>query len=431
LKSNISDSTNGANLIIERNIKLKILKPTAYYFPENVASSHLSNDLEIELFNENIEIKIITPMPTRGISEEIRKIYKKNKIESKADGKIEIIRFNLFREKKCVIFRAIRYLISILKQYQIGKRQKDIDLIFAESTPPIQGVLGVWLKKKLNVPFVYVVQDVFPDSLLNTRIIKRKGIIWFIGRTIENYIYKNADKIIVISNDFKNNLLDKNVPNDKLTVINNWIDTEIVRHIEKDDNKLFDKYKISRDKFIVSYCGNLGMTQNLEMVIEAAEKLRNFEDILFVFVGEGSNKGKLVDLSMRQQLTNIIFIPFQPYADISQVFSLADVGLVVSKPNVGSNSVPSKAFTILAASQPILASFDVESELCKVITDHNCGFCVDPNDIEQFLAKLLKMYKERITTRRMGQNGRDLMESMYSKNINTRKYIDLFISLMS
>lgn len=409
---------------------MKILKPTAYYYPENVAGSHLNSDLEKELVKRNIFIKIITPIPSRGINKEIRIKYKNIKHEVNEDGKIEIIRFSLFKEPKKVIFRAFRYILSIYKQYRIGIKQKDIDLVFVESTPPIQGILGVRLKKKLKVPFVYVVQDIFPDSLLNTNIIKRKGFIWFIGRLIENYSYKHADKIIVISDDFKINLINKKINANKIDVISNWIDTDFVKFISRENNYIFNEYNIDKKKFIVTYCGNLGMTQNLELILNAAKNISQTNlEILFIFIGEGVNKKSLVEQVDSMNLANIRFLPFQDYNKISEVFSLGDVGIIVSKRNIGTNSVPSKLLTMLSASQCVLASFDIESEVAKIVNQSKSGICVEAENIDLFMEKLKFLYKNRNLVIEFGNNGREYVTKKFNKLSNTEKYIDVFVNI--
>jgi glycosyltransferase involved in cell wall biosynthesis len=409
---------------------MNVLRPVAYYEPEKIASSHLSNDIEETFVREGFNLKIITPVPTRNVDNKIRLKYKKIKYETRRDGKVKIIRFNLMKERNNTFFRVCRYFLLIIKLYFIGKKQKDIDLIFIESTPPIQGLLGAALKKKMKKPFVYVVQDIFPESLINSGIINKKGILWKIGRKIEDFTYKHADKIVVISEKFKENIMDKGVIENKIEVISNWIDTDKVKYIDREKNFLFDKHNIDRKKFIISYCGNLGLTQNLEMVIRAAKVLSDLDNILFVFVGEGKNKDNLMKLSRELELKNLLFLPFQSYDSISEVFSIGNIGLIVSKPNVGSNSVPSKFFTMLSASQPILASFDLNTELSKQIINANCGYCVEPDNINSFVQKILDIKQMHDKLKIMGVNGRNYVQENFSKYRNTKLYIDVINDLL-
>ena len=152
---------------------MKILRLPSYYFPENISSSHLTKDLEEAYVNAGFELDIYTPTPTRGVSAEVREQYKKIKYEEKADGKIKVHRFSMVREGRNPILRAARYLLINLRHYSCGKKAKNIDLVMCSSTPPTQGMLCAKLSKKLSkkykrkVPFIFTLQDIFPDSLVN------------------------------------------------------------------------------------------------------------------------------------------------------------------------------------------------------------------------------------------------------------------------
>ena len=144
-------------------------------------------------------------MPCRGISKEVREEYKTKRMEKLYDGKMTLHRFSMYAEGKNPILRALRYVLCWIAQGWKGMRAKDVDCIYLASTPPIQGLLGAFIKKFRGIPFVYNLQDIFPDSLYNNGLANKGGILWKIGRVIENFTYKHADKIIVISEDFKKN----------------------------------------------------------------------------------------------------------------------------------------------------------------------------------------------------------------------------------
>ena len=129
---------------------MKVLKLPAYYAPENISSSHLTQDLEAAYIAVGYEIEVYAPTPTRGVSDEVRKEYKSKKYEEKFDGKIKIHRFSMSREGKNPILRAIRYFRVNLRHYRKGKKAKDIDIIMAGSTPPTQGVLCAKVARKLS-----------------------------------------------------------------------------------------------------------------------------------------------------------------------------------------------------------------------------------------------------------------------------------------
>lgn len=407
---------------------MKILLLPAYFYPEQAASSYLGDNTRQAMCEAGCALELYAPMPTRGISKEVREEYKKRKEEHWHDGRLEIHRFSMYTEGKNPILRALRYVFCWCAQFWKGLRAKDIDLIYLASTPPIQGILGGVLKKIKKVPFVYNLQDIFPDSLVGTGLAKKCGLLWKIGRVIENFTYRNADKIIVISEDFKRNIMAKGVPEEKIVVVYNWVDEEAVKHVAREDNKLFDAYALGRKKFYITYSGNIGLTQNMDMLLVVAKELETTEpDIQFVLIGEGAYKKRVQEIIAEKNISNVTLLPFQPYEDISHVFSLGDVGLVISKPGVGENSVPSKTWSILSASRPVLANFD-ENELKSIVAENQCGIFTKAGDKESFKQAILRLYENRELCVEMGRNGREFIMKNLTRAVGTQKYVDVIKS---
>lgn len=403
---------------------MKLLFLPAYSFPEKAASPYLGENRNEAFANAGFTMEAYVPTPCRGISKEVREKYKKIKYEEMLDGKYQIHRFSMYAEGRNPILRALRYMFCFCKQFYYGCRAKNINLIFLASTPPIQGVLGGILKKIKKVPFVYNLQDIFPDSLVGTGLAKKDGILWNIGRLIENFTYRNADKIIVISEDFKKNIMAKGVPEEKIVVVYNWVEEDVVVNVPRNENKLFDKYGLDRNKFYITYSGNIGLTQNMDMLLEVAKELESEPNIQFVLIGEGAYKEKVKEIIQEKNIKNITLLPFQPYKDISYVFSLGDVGLVISKLGVGENSVPSKTWSILSASRPVLANFD-ENELKSIVEKNRCGIFTKAGDKQAFKDAILRFYQERGLCEELGKNGRQYIINNLTKAVGTKKYVDV------
>lgn len=406
---------------------MKILLLPAYFYPEQAASSYLGDNIRQAMCESGAILELYAPMPTRGISKEVREEYKKRRMEHWHDGKLEIHRFSMYGEGKNPILRALRYVFCWCAQFWKGLCAKDIDLIYLASTPPIQGMLGGLLKKIKNVPFVYNLQDIFPDSLAGTGLAKKDGLLWKIGRVIENFTYRNADKIVVISEDFKRNIMEKGVPEEKIVVVYNWVDEEAVKHVPREENKLFDMYGLDRKKFYVTYSGNIGLTQNMDMLLEVAKELEEDPNIQFVLIGEGAYKKRVEEIIAEKNIGNVTLLPFQPYEDISHVFSLGDAGLVISKPGVGENSVPSKTWSILSASRPVLANFD-ENELKSIVAENQCGIFTKAGDKEAFKQAILDLYYDREHCEQLGRNGREFILKNLTRAVGTQKYVDVIKS---
>lgn len=408
---------------------MKILKPTAYYEPEQFSSKHLNNDLEKAFVDAGFEYVLVASTPSRGVPEEIKKSYKRKLFEEKYDGKVKIYRIPIMDEKGNAIFRTFRYALLCWKQYYRCIKEKNVDVVYAASTPPIQGMMAAKIASKLKAPFVYNLQDVFPDSLVNAGMTKKGSLLWKIGRKIEDYTYKHADKIIMISDGFKENVMAKGVTEEKIEVIPNWIDADAVRPIPRSENKLIERYGLDPNKFYISYCGNIGLSQNFEMLVEVAEQLREKRDIQFVIIGDGAYKETLKNQIEERNLSNINLLPFQPYEDISDVFSLGDVGLIISKPGIGGSSVPSKALSIMAAGRPILAVFDKNSELVKMIRKSKCGVWCEPNSASAFKECCISLLLDKIDIERASQCSRETVLNKYSKTNHVQRYVAVFNGL--
>ena len=407
---------------------MKLLYLPTYFTPEHAASSYLVINRVEAFAKADIDVDIYVPTPTRGITKEIRKEYKNNRrYEMMYNNKVSVHRFSLYGEGKNPILRAFRYFCCCALQFYYGFKARNCDAIFAPSTPPIQGAMVAFLKKIKKIPFVYNLQDIFPDSLAGTGLAKKDGLLWKIGRMIENFTYRHADKIIVISEDFKRNIMAKGVPEEKIIVVYNWVDEEAVKHVAREKNILFNRYNLDRSKFYITYSGNIGLTQNMDMLLDVAKELESEPDIQFVLIGEGAYKNRVREIIAERNINNVTLLPFQPYEEISHVFSLGNVGLVISKPGVGENSVPSKTWSILSASRPVLANFD-ENELKTIVNENQCGVFTKAGDKEAFKQAILELYCDKERCEQLGRNGREFILKNLTRAVGTQKYVDVIKS---
>lgn len=408
---------------------MNILRLNAYFAPEITAGTHLMNDLYEAFSKNNIKCICITPQPTRGVSQSEHKHYKK--YEEYYDGYVHVHRFPMFNEKKNPLLRALRYGACSLIEYGKGIHMDDIDVVFSSSTPPTQGMISAMIAKKLSkkykkkVPFVYNLQDVFPDSMVNSGMTYKGSFIWKIGRKIETYIYSNADKIIVISNAMKKNLLEKGVPKEKIEVVSNWIDLDTVKCVPREQNTLIEEYNIDSQKFIVTYAGNFGAAQGADIILKVAEKLKEEKDIQFVIFGGGLEFNAAVEYVEEHHLTNIIIKPLLPQNRISEIYSLGDVALITCKPGTGKSGLPSKTWSIMACNTRIVASFDTDSDLAEVIKTADAGRCVDPGTADALYqgisAEYMKWKKDNVKC----CSTRDYVKRNASKDVCVTDYINI------
>lgn len=402
----------------------------AYFYPEQTASSHLNKDRYSAFLQAGFQLEIHTPSPTRNVSDEIRNKYRRLKSETKHDGQMTVHRFSMCREGKNPVFRALRYFMCFIKQLYYGIKAKNIDVIYLVSTPPIQGILGGILKKVKKVPFVYNLQDIFPDSLVGTGLAKRNGILWKIGRIIENFTYRNADRIIVISDDFKKNIMIKGVPEEKITVIYNWVNEAAVVPIAKKENFLYEEFGISRDKFNVVYAGNFGNAQNIDVIISTAEILKNKSDIQFLLFGTGGLVDHYKHIVLGKKLDNVKFFPLQPMERVSYVYGLGDIGIVSCKKGLGKGAFPSKTWSIMAAGTPVIANYDAYTDLEHLIKQNRLGVFTESGNSEQMANSILELYVNRNLCVEFGKNARHYIERNVSRKVATDKYVQVLQSVV-
>ncbi len=393
---------------------MRILFVNAYFMPEIISFTHLEQDLIQGILDAGNEVEVLCPVPTRGIDKQTAKQYRKIKEESLFDGKVTVKRFWAPQEGRNPLVRAFRYFWCNWRQYRLGKKYKDVQMVFAVSTPPTQGWLAGKLAQKLKARFVYSLQDVFPDSLVTTGLSREGSLLWKIGRRLENSTYAKANKIIVISHAMADNIRKKGVPDEKIRVVSNWIDTDSIQSVKKDENRLFDEFGIDKEKFTVVYAGNFGAAQGADVVLEAAKLL---PDVQFVIFGGGAEFESAKQKA--SEIPNVIINGLLLQERVPEVYSLGDVALITCKKGVGGSGMPSKTWSIMACNTPIIASFDTGSELAQVIVQANAGMSVEPENPEILANAICKLQKENTFT-----GGREYACRYASKGVCVQKYID-------
>ncbi len=296
--------------------------------------------------------------------------------------------------------------------------------------PPLQmGLTGIIARKFKGVRFVLNVQDIHPDLSVESGILSNPFFIR-LAQAFEKWIYRHSESIVVISEGFRKNLLNKGVPSDKIRILPNWVDTDFLRPQAK-DNPVARKYGLA-DKFVAMYSGTISISSNqaLEKVLEAAALLKDCRDMKIAIVGEGLKKKSLEDKAAGLLLSNVVFIPFQPYADLPALLSAADVLLVPLDVEKSQLSVPSKLYNFMAAGRPILGLASSDSEVAGLIASTGCGHCIPPQEPGRIAEALLEFKDSPDVAQGMAARGRQYAESHFSKNIILAEYEKLLAGMV-
>ena len=399
---------------------MNILILDAYYYPENIAFSHLERDIIDGLIARGHSVSVVCPTPSRGLSDDEIRRYKSVKNE-KHEG-VDIQRFSAPREGRNPLMRAVRYFWCNFRQFGIAKRRKDADVIFAVSTPPTQGRMAGRAAKKLGVPFVYSIQDLFPDSLVTSGLTREDSFLYRFGAWMEKKTYRNASGIIALSEAMREKVVSRGADADKVIAVSNWIDTDAVAPVAKADNPLFEEYNIDRNSFNVVYAGNFGASQGADIILRAADMLKENRDISFVIFGGGSEFDSAKALAEELKLDNVKLFDLLPVGRTSQVYSLGDVALITCKKGVGKSAVPSKLWSIMACDTPIIASFDTDSELARIIDESGAGICIEPEDAEALAKAIDDAFRDAAGFG--GNNARSYAVEHASKEASVQKYTE-------
>jgi colanic acid biosynthesis glycosyl transferase WcaI len=246
---------------------------------------------------------------------------------------------------------------------------------------------------------------------------------------MENFCLKHAARVRILSDSFKPGLLARGVPESKLSLIYDWVDTDLFKPLPRHNNFAVEHDLV--DRFVVLYAGNIGFLQGLDYVLEAANLLKDNNDVRFVFVGDGSARKTLIERADRLDLPNVKFLGYRPFEQMPEALAMADVALVTLLKGSGYGALPSKSFTILASGRPILASVDEGSETWNLVQRAEAGLCVPPESPSCLVEAILTLKRDEALRERLGRNGRIWAERYHSPQSGAEQFEKLLLAAIT
>ncbi|AXI10465.1 glycosyltransferase WbuB [Oceanobacillus zhaokaii] len=306
-------------------------------------------------------------------------------------------------------------LIAIL--FKIKKH----DVIVVTSPPLFVGITGVLAKFLKSMPLIFEVRDLWPESAIDTGVLNNKVMIEA-AYLVEKLSYKFANKINVLTPAFKTALIEnKNVAEDKVTMIPNGADLDIFRPTEK-QNWFREKYSL-QDKFIITYMGAHGVANNLDSILNVAKKCSSLKDIVFLLVGDGMEKDRLKKRAIKEKIENVIFIDSQPKSIIPDICNASDICTAVLQKNDTFKTVyPNKVFDYMSCAKPILLGIDGVAR--ELVEKSESGYYVDPNNSEEFKRLILKLYNDTEHLKELGKNGYKYVTQHFNRESLAKDYIN-------
>ena len=406
---------------------MRIMFMAQCYAPENVSAAVLITELATDLVRRGHQVSFVTGAPSYPYGR-VFPGYRNRLYQVEWLDDVKVVRtWSYISPLKSFWPRILHYGTFSATAFYGGLLAGKPDILVSYS-PPLPLGLSAWLLSRLwHVPWVLQVEDLYPDAAVAAGALRNRRVIAFFA-AMEHFLYQRATHISLIAESFRQNLLGKGVPSDRITVIPVWADPDVVRPLPK-ENGFRDQHGLA-GKFVVMYAGNLGLTSSLEDVMVAAELLKESPDIRFVMVGEGVKKAALEEMSRCKGLQNVLFLAYQPREVFPEMLAAADLSLVTLNHASSLSSLPSKTFNIMASARPILAVTPPDSEIAQIVREGRCGINT-PSGQPQLLAEtILSLRDQAGQLLDMGQNGRSLLETRFSRAHCVDMYEQLLLHQM-
>ena len=300
--------------------------------------------------------------------------------------------------------RAANYLTYFASAYAATLQIGPQDVVVSLTDPPIIGLAALSAARRVGARFVFLCEDVFPEvaALLDDF---HNPIV---NRTLDRVtrrLVREADAVVTLGERMKRRLVEeKGASADRVHVIHNWADCDAITPGPKDN--AFSRAHGLHDKFVLMHSGNVGLSQNLDLLIDAAARLQSRERLVIAIVGDGARRAPLEEMAVGRGLTNIRFFPYQPKELLHESFATADAFLVSLKPGLEGYIVPSKLYGILAAGRPFVAAVDPSCEVATIATEHACGIVAPPGDPDALVSAIASLCDDPSAARQMGENAR-------------------------
>lgn len=401
-----------------------------YYYPDVASTGQILTELA-EGLNDTFHTTVICTVPS--YTGKISRYYRKHKYYYENINGVDVLRIRVpeFRKSFALsrIFNILSYFFSaIFATFRVGHQ----DYVFTISQPPVLGgLLGVIGKHIKKAKLIYNIQDFNPEQVMAVDFTHNKLILNAM-MMLDKYSCRQASKVIIVGRDMIETLQNRFKKMVPYAHINNWINEEEIYPLPKNDAGVLEfkrKYGLE-DKFVIMYSGNIGLYYDLANILKTIEKFKDEEDVVFAFIGEGSVLEELRTYQEARQLSNVIFIPYQPKSDLIYSLNAGDVHFVVNAKGIKGVSVPSKLYGVMAVGKPVLGIMDEGAEARLIVEEAECGISVEPGDYEA-IEKLIENYIKLRDTEKlqeMGARGREYLIRNLTRKVSVEKYRDEILS---
>ena len=399
---------------------------SAIFPPEVRSQANLFHEMAVEFQRRGHEVAVITKVPTHYASNGAAGRIIPGWGEVQGIPTLRIRRFPLSGRGPFV--RGIEHISLGFSFARASKQWPKADVVIVYSPPLPLGLSGLSYQKKFGAPVVLNVQDIYPQTAIDLGLL-RNWIGIKLAERIEQRTYDGASSIVVHSPGNRQFLLNrKNVSNDKVRVIYNWVDTQAIRPGRR-ENPFRSEHGLG-SRFVVSYAGLMGYAQDLSSIIECADHMRQEDDVYFLLVGEGVLEPRWREMAKERGLKNILFLPLQDKDQYGKLLAASNACLVPLSGNLRTPVVPGKLQSIMASGRPAIAIVDSGGDTPKLIDESGAGITVPP-DQPVLLAEAIRRLKSNSPmAAEMGRRGRAFAESHFSLVRCADAYEQLFAEVV-
>jgi len=397
---------------------MRILLYTQYFPPETNAPANRWDYFAKYLKEKGHEITVLTSYPNHPLGK-IFDGYKNRWCSKESQDDLEIIRnWTYISSSRKFIPRFLNYSSFAFSSFINSLFLKKYDLIIASLPPLSVGFIGQKIAKKQKKPLVLDVRDLWPEAAEETGYLK-KGWLYFYFLKKAAKLYHQTNTILVNSLAILEELVcSYGVPKAKIEYLPNGADLKFFQ-TDVDTSVIDKKYNIQK-KFVVLYTGLLGYAQAPEIMIEAADVLRDKKDIVFLIVGTGPLEKELKIEARKLKLTNVIFTGLRPHEEMPQFVTLADICLIPYKnKETFKDNIPSKMFDYLASGTPII--INLEGEASSILLKSQTGILVKPENPQSLADGILKLYADKSLRGKMGALAKTYAANNFDKREISQK----------
>lgn len=410
--------------------KKNLLIYAHYYYPDVASTGQILTELA-EGLKDSFHTTVICTVPS--YTGKISQHYRKHKYYYENINGVDVLRIRVPEFRKSFALSRIYnissyFLAAVMATFRVERQ----DYVFTISQPPILGgMLGVIGKRIKKAKLIYNIQDFNPEQIRAVEFTHNKPLLALM-MALDKFSCRQADKMIVVGRDMVETLQKRFSMLPSYSYINNWINEKEIVPLPGDDERVLqfkDRYGL-RDKFVIMYSGNIGLYYDLVNIVKLIKEFRAIPDVVFAFIGEGSVLEELKNLQKEQEITNIVFIPYQDKSSLAYSLNAGTAHFVVNARGIKGVSVPSKLYGVMAAGKPVLGVLEEGSEARLIVEEARCGLSVSPGDyqaIRQLIKTFIEM-KDSAELEEMGSRGRDYLLKYLTKDVSIRKYRDEILS---